>query len=60
MTTTTITRDSQAKTLVRGAAELAQELIDGANVAAAADRLETAAKELRAYAATRGQRGVRA
>lgn len=52
-----ITRDSQAKAMVRGMAEVAQELIDGGNIAAAADRLETAADRLRDYLEARtGQR----
>lgn len=45
----TIERAEQAKRLVRGTAALAEELIDAAQIQAAADRLQTAADELRAY-----------
>lgn len=48
-----ITRDPQAKALVRGMTETALELIDAARIDAAADRLQTAVDQLRAYAKAR-------
>lgn len=52
-----ITRDPQARAMVRGMTETALQLIDAANIDAAADRLQTAVEALRAYAKTRRARG---
>ena len=52
-----LTRDAQAKALVRGMTETALDLIDAAKIEAAADRLQTAVEQLRAYAKAQSQRG---
>lgn len=52
-----ITRDPQARAMVQGMTETALQLIDAAQIEAAADRLQTAVAQLRAYAKSRRARG---